>query len=129
MSGAFTLHAIDLNYFNAVYEKSLKKDQFMDIIVHDRGYKKLLRFRWTLFHNKGLVTLTNYHGVPSQHILYARYKEDTIKIGLALRDEEASRYHPYLLITFLGYDYTTKSAKFEVLHKDASAQTTIELKE
>ena len=122
-------YAIDLNYFNNSFEKGLKKDQFMDIIVHDRGIKKLLRFRWTLFHNNGLVTILNYHGRVRQHILYTRYQENSIRLEIALRDEENSRYHPYMLITFLDYDYKNESAKIQVLHKDSTLQTTIELKE
>ena len=122
------LGAINLNYFNATYERALLKDQTLYINVYDRGSKRLIRFRWTLFHNQGLVTISHLFGEPRQHILYARYKQNSIKFPLALKDEEKSLYHPYLLITFLGYDYTTKRAKFEIRHKDASNQTRIELK-
>lgn len=120
---------IDLNYFNNTFQKQLKKDELMQIVVTDRSDEKLLSFRWTLFHNQGLVTLTNYNGEPSQQLLYKRYQENSIKIELALRKDELSRYHPYLFITFLGYDYVTKSAKFEVLHKDPSGLTSIVLKD
>ena len=121
--------AIDLNYFNATYDRALKKDQNLIIDVFDRGEQRAFSFRWTLFHNEGLVTLSNYNGHPSQHVLYTKYQRDTIKIKLALRKEETSRYHPYLLITFLGYDYVTKSARFTIYHKDVGAQTQIVLKD
>ena len=122
------VYAIDLNYFNDSFQKSLKKDEQMFIRVTDRNDEKLLVFRWTLFHNNGLVTLTNYNGIPSQQLLYKRYQENSIKIDIALRQDELSRYNPYLFITFLGYDYVTKSAKFEILHKDPSGLTSIVLK-
>ena len=122
------VYSIDLNYFNNTFQKTLKKDEQMYIVVKDRDDEKLLLFRWTLFHNKGLVTLSNYNGEPSQQLLYARYQENSIKIKLALRENETSRYHPYLLINFLGYNYENKSADFEVLHKDPSGLTSIELK-
>lgn len=121
--------ALDLNYFNATYERTLTKDQFLVLDVYDREYKRTLAFRWTLFHNEGLVTHTNYDGHPHQHILYTRMGADTIKIALALRDEEKALAAPYLLITFLGYDYVSKSARFMIYHKDASTQTQIDLKE
>lgn len=122
------VNAIDLSYFNNSFQKTLKKDEPMMIVVTDRKDEKLLLFRWTLFHNKGLVTLTNYDGIPSQQLLYKRYHESSIKIDIALRQDELSRYNPYLFITFLGYDYVTKSAKFEILHKDPSGLTSIVLK-
>ena len=125
----FSLNAIDLNYFNSSFQKSLKKDEQMFIVVSDRSDEKLLTLRWTLFHNEGLVTLTNYDGNPSQQLLYKRYQENSIKIKIALRQDELSRYDPYLFITFLGYDYVTKSAKFEILHKDPSGLTSVLLKE
>jgi hypothetical protein len=131
ISFLFTLmyvEAINLNYFNNSFEKTLSKDQQMRIVVKKEGDEKLLIFRWTLFHNRGLVTLVNYNGEPSQQILYKRYHENSIKIDIALRQNETSRYHPYLLITFLGYNYEDKSAKFEILHKDPSGLTSIELK-
>lgn len=122
------LFGINLNYFNNSFEKVLSKDQLMQIVVKQSDDEKLLRFRWTLFHNNGLVTLTNYNGEPSQQLLYKRYHENSIKIDIASRQNETSRYHPYLLITFLGYNYENKSAKFEILHKDPSGLTSIELK-
>lgn len=120
--------AIDLNYFNATYTEALLKDQVLYINIYDRGTLRQIDFRWTLFHNHGLVTISHQNGEPRQHILYKRFRQDSIKFDLALKDEEKSLYNPYLLITFLGYDYISKKAKFEILHKDASNQTRIELK-
>ncbi len=122
------LNAINLNYFNNTFSKELKKDEPMVIVVKDREYEKLFVFRWTLFHNQGLVTLSNFNGQPSQTILYKRYQENSLKFNIALRQDEVSRYHPYLFITFLGYNYETKRAKFEILHKDPSGLTSVELK-
>ncbi len=122
------LNGIDLNYFNNSFHQSLGKDQQMVIVVTDKDEEKLLIFRWTLFHNKGLVTLLNYNGEPSQHLLYKRYQQNSIKVKLALRQNESSRQHPYLLINFLGYNYENKRADFEILHKDPSGLTTISLK-
>ncbi len=125
----FAFAAIDVGFFNTIATASLKKDQFLNIIVYDQEEKRLLQFRWTLFHNQGLVTHTNYRGHPMQELLYARYRQDTIKIEIALRDNEVSFYHPYLLITFLGYDYKQNKANFEIRHKDLQEQTRIEIKE
>ena len=123
-----TLCAIDLNYFNSHFEKNLLKDQEMTLIVKQASDEKVLTFRWTLFHNQGLVTLMNYNGEPSQQLLYKRYQENSIKLDIALRENESSRYHPYIIITFLGYNYENKSAQFEVFHKDPSRLTSIEEK-
>lgn len=123
-----TACAINLNYFNSHFEKSLVKDQEMIIVVKEAGDEKLLTFRWTLFHNQGLVTLMNYNGEPSQQLLYKRYQENSIKLDIALRNNETSRFHPYLIITFLGYNYENKSAQFEVFHKDPSSLTSVQLR-
>ncbi|MDH5464922.1 MAG: hypothetical protein OEW60_04785 [Thiovulaceae bacterium] len=125
----FLFSAIDVGFFNTIATAELKKDQFLTIVVYDQEEKRLLQFRWTLFHNKGLVTHTNYRGHPMQELLYAKYRQDTIKIDIALRDNEGSFYHPYLLITFLGYDYKQNRANFEIRHKDLQEQTRIEIKE
>lgn len=120
--------AIDLNYFNDQKEIVLLKDQRVFITITDRDEKRLLMFRWTLFHNNGLVTISHNNGHPKQNILYTRYNEDSLKFRIALRDEEKSLYHPYVIITFLGYDYVTKKAKFLILHKDSGSQTDIDIK-
>jgi hypothetical protein len=123
----YALYAIDLRFFTAHHTVELKKDEPIYITITDRQERRLLAFKWTLFHNDGLVTISHLDGNPMQHILYEAYQKDTIKYTLTHRKDETSLFDPYVLITFLGYDYELQTATFDILHKDKQAQTQIDL--
>ncbi|MGP1561570.1 MAG: hypothetical protein ACTTIC_05715 [Helicobacteraceae bacterium] len=57
-------------------EFSLKKDEF---ILYKVGERDLL-FRWTLFHNDGLVFVLKYDLFAYHGILYANYKLNSFRI-------------------------------------------------
>ncbi|KIM09086.1 MAG: hypothetical protein KU28_00105 [Sulfurovum sp. PC08-66] len=119
--------ALEGKFFTSIDKVELAKDQRLYITVTDRLEEKLLAFRWTLFHNEGLVTITHWDGNPMQHLLYKRYDADSIKVNIALRKEEESLFHPYILITFLGYDYATKKATLRIAFHDKQQQTQIQI--
>lgn len=78
-----------------VDEFSLKKDEF---IMYKIGTKDLL-FRWTLFHNKGLVYTAKFDKFSYQGILYENYKLDSAKFNIAT-NKIADKEPPYCLISF-----------------------------
>ena len=86
---------------------SLKKDQFA---VWDAN-GKVFTFRWTLFHNRALVTLSKYDRFPYQHLLYLEYRKDGFKIPLTV-ETTADFPAPYLYLRFAEFSDKTQEASF-----------------
>jgi hypothetical protein len=78
---------------------SLRKDEFAVFDIND----KILTFKWSLFHNKGLVSLIKYDHFPYQTILYDDYKLNAIKIPVAI-DATVPPPPPYAMIVFENFD-------------------------
>lgn len=89
------------------------------ILVKYDGKEKLLKFRWTLFKNGGLVVFKSYDRIVSQNNLYMRYKNQSIRQELKTRGADFYNV-PYILIRFKDFKYDTNEAVFELLLSDAS---------
>ncbi len=104
---------------------SLKKDEQTKIFVKYASKKKILKFRWTLFKNGGLVIHRSYDRAVSQNILYLRNKNQNFRVDLISRG--ASFYNvPYLLVKFKEFDYEKNEAVFEVFLSDNRDQIMLE---
>ena len=99
--------AMPEGYWAAQEPFALKKDQFA---VWNNG-GKTLTFRWTLFHNRALVTLTKYDRFPYQHLLYREYRKDGMKIPLT-EEKAADRMAPYVYIRFKDFDEEKQEGSF-----------------
>ena len=98
---------------------TLKKDQMKKILVVYSNKEKVLKFRWTLFINNGLVIFRSYDRIVAQNILYQRYKNRSFRVELKTRGMDMYNV-PYVLIRFKEFKYDTNEAVLELLLSDAS---------
>jgi hypothetical protein len=110
------LEAVD---FSQMKDITLKKDQMQKILVVYSNKEKVLKFRWTLFINNGLVIFRSYDRIVAQNILYQRYKNRSFRVELKTRGMDMYNV-PYVLIRFKEFKYDTNEAVFELLLSDAS---------
>jgi hypothetical protein len=110
------LWAVD---FAEIKNVTLKKDQVQKILVIYENKEKILKFRWTLFINNGLVIFRSYDRIVAQNILYQRYKNRNFRVELKTRGMDMYNV-PYVLIRFKEFKYDTKEAVFELLLSDTS---------
>lgn len=103
---------------------SSKKDEQTKIFVKYANYKKVVKFRWTLYKNDGLVMFSSYGKVVAQHILYLNSTNQSFKIFLKPKGAD-SYMVPYLLVFFKEFDFKKKKAKFEVYLSDKKRQIEI----
>lgn len=110
------LEAVD---FTQMKDITLKKDQMKKILVVYSNKEKVLKFRWTLFINNGLVIFRSYDRIVAQNILYQRYKNRSFRVELKTRGMDMYNV-PYVLIRFKEFKYDTNEAVLELLLSDAS---------
>ena len=110
------LEAVD---FTQMKDITLKKDQMQKILVVYSNKEKVLKFRWTLFINNGLVIFRSYDRIVAQNILYQRYKNRSFRVELETRGMDMYNV-PYVLIRFKEFKYDTNEAVLELLLSDAS---------
>jgi len=118
---AFSISVIFADQFRDVQKISLKKDEQKKILVKYGSFEKIFKFRWTLYHNKGLVVFRSYDRIVAQNILYLRDKNQAFRVELKPKD--ASSYQgAYLLVQFKEFDYEKKQANFDISLSDKSTQ-------
>ena len=113
------------NDFKDVHKISLKKDEQTKILVKYNSQERLLKFRWTLFTNGGLVIHRSYDRAVSQNILYLNHKNQSFRVELKPRGADFYNV-PYMLVKFKEFDYEKKEAHIEIFLSDERSQ--IELK-
>ncbi|MDR1451142.1 MAG: hypothetical protein LBI57_02230 [Helicobacteraceae bacterium] len=98
---AIALIAINLSAIDWTHSEpfALRKDEFAVFEIDDN----ILTFKWSLFHNNGLVSLIKYDHFPYQTILYDDYKLNSIKIPIKTNKTAISE-NPYIMIVFDGFD-------------------------
>jgi len=111
--------------FREIKEITLKKDELKKILVSYDGMEKLLKFRWTLYKNGGLVIFRSYDKIVAQNILYLRHKNQSFRLELKTRGTDFYNV-PYVLVRFKEFKYDTKEAVFELLLSDASMKIALE---
>ena len=100
-----------------IKEYYLEKDETKKILVKYASSQKVLSFRWTLYKNDGLVVLSSYDRIVSQHLLYMNHQNQSFRIELKPRGayESAS---PYMIIKFDEFDFEKRKAKFSLWLQD-----------
>ena len=116
------LFAKDDQMWDYAYSFKLKKDQTARVLVSRSNKKKnskegVFVFRWTLFSNEGLVTLVNYQGHPTQHVLY-RKKHQVTFIFKLIPDSMSLADRTYLMLIFSDFDKKKQRAVYDVYIKD-----------
>jgi hypothetical protein len=114
----FNSFAIDWAYSEPF---NLRKDEFAVFLV-DENY---LTFRWSLFHNKGLVSMIKYDHFPYQTILYDDYKLNAIKIPVKT-NRIATPPLPYIMIVFEGFDFDRNVSNMKLYLSDVKGVVRIE---
>ncbi len=107
----------------------LKKDKFYTAWVYrdkdsKKEYKKILYFRWTLFHNNILTMHLNLEKFNHQFVL----KEDMFQhsFKLDIFDSSYGIENPFLLIMFDSFDVKKKEVHFTFLIRDEFGSIEIE---
>ncbi len=120
-----TFSHVNAVYYREVITISLKKDEQKKILVKYDAVDKLLKFRWTLFANGGLVIHRSYDKIVGQNILYIRDKNRSFKLELMPR---GSRLYnaPYVLVKFKEFNYETNEAVFEFLLSDKTMRINLQ---
>lgn len=112
------------NNFRDIRIISLKKDEQKKILVEYGSVKKLFKFRWTLYKNRGLVVLRSYDRIVAQNILYLNHKNQSFRLDL--KPKGADFYNvPYLLVKFKEFDFENNKAVFGFYLSDKNAQVTL----
>jgi len=96
---------------------SLKKDEFTQVLVKYAGFKRLVKFRWTLYKNGGLVIHRSYDRRVAQHILYLNHRNQSFKVYLKAKGADYYEV-PYLLVKFKEFDFKKHEAIFEIYLSD-----------
>ena len=108
---------------------SLKKDEFYTAFIYrDKGsikeYKKILYFRWTLFHNNTLIMHLNLEKFNHQFTLENALFRDSFK--LSIFDSFSGIENPFLFIKFNSFDVKKKEVNFTFLIRDEFGSIEIE---
>jgi len=113
------------NDFKDIKKIVLKKDVQKKILVKYDIYKKLFKFRWTLYKNGGLVIHRNYDGIVGQNILYLNHQNQSFRFDLKPRGSDAYNV-PYILVKFKKFDFKKHEAHFELFISDVKNQIELE---
>ena len=117
--------SIFANDFKDIHKISLKKDEQTKILVKYNSQERLLKFRWTLFKNGGLIIHRSYDREISQNILYLNHKNQSFRVELKPRGADFYNV-PYMLVKFKEFDYEKREALLEIYLSDDRNQ--LELK-
>ena len=88
----------------------LKKDYPVIYNINYLNKTYILKFRWTLYKNDGIVMLYDYQGFPFQNILYKNFQTNGFKKFIRWQEKPTS---PYFMIYFK--DFSNNVAKFQFL--------------
>ena len=102
----------------------LQKDYPVIYKIFYKNKTYILKFRWTLYKNDGIVMLYNYENYPFQNILYKNFQTNGFKKFIALNDKP---YSPYFMIYFK--DFNNNVAKFDFLIYNPKKNITIKINE
>ncbi|MBU0632244.1 hypothetical protein KKA17_06350 [bacterium] len=113
--------SINAQLYKAKYNIKLKKDKTEKILVKYDDIEKLFKFRWTLYHNDGLVLLRSYDQIVAQNILYLGQTNQSVRLELRSRAGGFNSL-PYIILKFVKFDYQTQEAEFELFLFDKQEQ-------
>jgi len=115
------LYSMSDDYWIHKEEITLEKDEFHTVWVYrdkgtDKQYKKILYFRWTLFHNHLLTMHLNLEKFNHQFNLKQDFHKRTFK--LSLFNDAISQEDPFFILSFKSFDLNSSKATFEFLIRD-----------
>lgn len=118
---SFFAVSINAQLYKAKHVIKLKKDKTEKILVKYDDIDKLLKFRWTLYHNEGLVLFRSYDQIVGQNVLYLNHTNQSVRFELKSR---AGGFYslPYIILKFVKFDYQTQEAVFELYLFDKKKQ-------
>ena len=102
----------------------LQKDYPVIYKIFYKNRTYILKFRWTLYKNDGIVMLYNYENYPFQNILYKSFQLNGFKKFIKWNDKP---YSPYFMIYFENFD--NGIAKFRFLIYNPKMNIKIEINE
>ncbi|GHV04077.1 hypothetical protein AGMMS50229_04670 [Campylobacterota bacterium] len=117
---AIAAFAMDAAYWSYESPFSLRKDEFAVFEIDNN----ILTVRWSLFHNKGLVTHIKYDHMPYQNILYDDYKLNAMKIAVKTNTKVTPPL-PYVMIVFEGFDRDRNVSNMKLYLFDHESAVTI----
>ncbi|MDX1296419.1 MAG: hypothetical protein R3302_09125, partial [Sulfurimonadaceae bacterium] len=100
--------------FRETKELRLKKDQIEKIMVVTEDEEYLMTFRWTLYHNGGLVVHRSYDGFNSQNVLKLNHNNQSVRIDIDTRSKSPKLF-TYVVIKFKAFDFEKGEAVLELL--------------
>ncbi|MGE4296208.1 MAG: hypothetical protein AB7E49_10950 [Campylobacterales bacterium] len=112
--------AMPANYWAHNEPFELRKDEFASWFVDGNVFS----VRWSLFHNRGLVTHIKYDHFPYQGILYDDYKQNAVKIPVKTT-QSVSPPEPFAMVLFEGFDAEKKRAKMRLFLFDPQGIVTL----
>ena len=118
----FVAAAVFGNELQKLKTYTLAKDEVKKILVKTQRSQKVLKFRWTLYKNEGLVFFTSFDQIVSQHILYLNHTNQSLRIDLIPRGAH-DYVEPYLLLHFDEFDFTAHKAKISLWIYDKRSET------
>ena len=120
-----TFGATNAKQIEKIKKFSLKKDEQKEILVKYDSFKKLFKFRWTLYKNDGLVIFRSYDKIVAQNILYLRHQNQSFRFDLKSRGIDSYNV-PYMLVKFKKFNDDKQTADFELFLSDNDSQITLE---
>ena len=111
------LSVLGADDFREVIKISLKKDEQKKFLVKYGSSERLFTFRWTLYHNGGLVLFRSYDKKVAQNILYLNHQNQSFRVEFKTRGGEGY-YVPYVLVKFKEFDFEKHEAHFDLLISD-----------
>ena len=109
----------------ALVNVSLKKDEQKKILVKYESYKKLFKFRWTLYTNETLILFKSYGKKESQHVMKLNHQNQSFRINL--KPKGAGNFDiPVLLVKFKEFDFEKNLALFELSLSDKNYEISLE---
>ena len=122
---ALSFSVVDANELRKVKEITLKKDEQKKILVKYDSFKKLFKFSWTLYKNRGLVVFRSFDKVVSQNVLYLRHQNQSFRF--VLKSSGVDSYNlPYMLVKFKEFNDEKQTADFELFLSDKDSEIVLE---
>ncbi len=103
---------------------TLKKDEFVKILVKNDNRERVFSFRWTLFRDSVLVVHKNFNNFVAQHMLYLN-KNNSFKTVLLDR-RNSIRDDAYFIVSFKKFNEVNGTAVMDLFLYDRESRVKIE---
>lgn len=98
-------------------EVRLKKDNDYVVLFKYDDIQKELRWRWTLYSNRGLVVHRKFNDFIAQYVMYADDNSNSYRISIKPKGGKFGP-PPYINVQFKSYDEVTHEAVFGLYVND-----------